>query len=41
MQLIDQIKVKKEYKNLGASVLLRRGNKITMGCKWREGPWNE
>jgi hypothetical protein len=35
------MKLKKEDQSVDASVLLRRGNKIIMGGRRREGPWRE
>jgi hypothetical protein len=39
IQLINHMKLnKKDHQSVDASILLRRGNKIIMGGKWREGP---
>jgi len=32
---------KREDQGVDASILLRRGNKIIMGGRGREGPWRE
>ena len=42
IQFIDHKKLKKkEDQSVDASVFLRRGNKIIMGGRSREGPWRE